>query len=138
MNKYLPELIFVAGIGQLSVLVSSAMVPFRLKWREEFQSLSPLTSQLCWVYAGYIVLSIAGLSLISIFNAEELVSGTGLARAVCGYFAVFWGVRLLLQGVLDVKEQLPTWWMKLGYGMLTVPFAYFTAVYGWAAIRPLG
>ena len=66
----------------------------------------------------------------------ELASGSGLARGFCSYVAVFWGVRLLLQGVLDVKEHLGTSWLKLGYGLLTVFFAYFTVVYTWAAFGP--
>ena len=69
----------------------------------------------------------------ALFNAKELASGTGLARGFCAYVAVFWGVRLSLQGVLDVKEHLSTWWLKLGYRLLTVLFTYFTIVYAWAA-----
>ena len=106
MHAYLPNLLFVAGIGQLSVLVASALVPIRLKWRDEFQPLSRLHRQMYWVYGGYVVLAIISLGLISVFNSQELASGTGLARGFCGYVAVFWGIRLLLQGILDVKEQL--------------------------------
>jgi uncharacterized membrane protein YhaH (DUF805 family) len=133
MQAYLPNLLFVAGFGQLSVLVASALVPIRLKWRDEFQSLSRLHRQMYWVYGGYVVLAIISLALISVFNAKELASGTGLARGFCAYVAVFWGIRLSLQGVLDVKEHLSTWWLKLGYRLLTVLFTYFTIVYAWAA-----
>jgi hypothetical protein len=135
MQAHLPNLIFVAGIGQLSVLIASALVPFRLKWRDEFQSLSRLHRQMYWVYAGYVVLAIISLGLISVFNAHELASGSGLARGFCGYVAAFWGIRLSLQGVLDVKEHLSTWCIKLGYRLLTLLFAFFTVVYAWAALR---
>jgi hypothetical protein len=53
---------------------------------------------------------------------------------VCGYIAVFWGVRLVLQGVFDVKERLTAWWLKVGYLILSVLFAFFTVVYGLAAL----
>ena len=33
----LTSLLFVAGVGQLSVLVASALVPIRLNWREELR-----------------------------------------------------------------------------------------------------
>ena len=136
MQAHLPNLLFVAGVGQLSVLVASALVPIRLKWRDEFRSLSRLHRQMYWVYGGYIVLAIVALGLISIFNAQELTSGSGLARGFCGYVAVFWGIRFLLQGILDVRGHLSTWWLKLGYGLLTVMFAYFTVVYAWVAVVP--
>ena len=55
MQAYLPNLLFIAGIGQLSVLVASALVPIRLKWRDEFQPLSRLHRQMYWVYGGYVV-----------------------------------------------------------------------------------
>ena len=134
MQAYLPNLLFIAGIGQLFVLVASALVPIRLNWRDELQSLSRLHRQMYWVYGGYVVLAITSLALISVFNARELASGSGLARALCGYIAVFWGVRLSLQFALDVKQHVGTWWLKLGYGLLTVLFTYFTIVYLWAAL----
>jgi hypothetical protein len=83
------------------------------------------------------VLSIIAFSLISLFNAKELAGGGGLARFVCAYIAVFWGIRLVLQAVFDVKEHLNAWWLKLGYYCLTVLFACFTLLYGYAALRSL-
>jgi hypothetical protein len=136
MNELLEKLIFAAGCGQLSVLVASALVPNRLKWKEEFRSLSPLHRQMYWVYGGYVVLSIVSLGLISLFNAEELAAGGRLARCFCGYAAVFWGIRLSLQAVLKVKEHLTRWWLTAGYVLLTFLFLSFTIIFGWAALRP--
>ena len=134
MSESLPILIFTAGIGQLLVLTASAMVPFRLDWRRELQSLSRLHRQMYWVYGGYIVLSIIAFALISIFHAAELATGSGLARGFCLYVAVFWGVRLSLQGFFDAKAILATtWWLRLGYHGLTLLFVSFTTIYGWAA-----
>jgi hypothetical protein len=122
MNDMLPNLIVAAGIGQLSVLIASAMVPFRLDWQDELRSLSRLHRQMYWVYGGYIVLSIVAFALISIFHSKELASGSGLARAFCSYVAVFWGIRVALQAVFDVKAHLTTWWLKVGYHGLTLLF----------------
>ena len=58
-----------------------------------------------------------------------------LARGFCAYVAVFWGIRLALQGVFDVKDYLTAWWLRLGYAWLTVMFAGFTIVYAWAALQ---
>lgn len=133
----LTTLITLAGIGQLCVLIASALVPFHLNWKVELKALPRLHRQMYWVYGGYVVLAIVAFGLISLFQARELAAGAGLARGVCGYIAVFWGVRLVLQGVLDVKERLTAWWLTVGYHVLTVLFASFTLVYGYAAFRPL-
>ncbi|MEK6323872.1 MAG: hypothetical protein AABN33_19685 [Acidobacteriota bacterium] len=136
MQELMPTLIFVAGVGQLGVLIASSLVPFQLKWKTELAGLSHLHRQMYWVYGGYVVLAIVAFGVISLFNAGELANGTGLARSVCGYIAVFWGVRLALQWFFDVKEYLSTWWLRLGYYALTVLFAGFTLLYGFAALRP--
>jgi len=62
-----------------------------------------------------------------------LARGKGLARGFCAYVAVFWGIRLALQAVFDVRDCLTTWRLRAGYRVLTVIFTGFTVVYGWAA-----
>ncbi len=111
----LARLLFAAGVAQLGVLIASALVPFRLNWRTELSSLSRLHRQMYWVYGGYVVMAIVAFALLSILNARELAGGSGLARGVCAYIAVFWGVRVVLQGVFDVKAHLTAWWLKAGY-----------------------
>jgi uncharacterized membrane protein YhaH (DUF805 family) len=135
MRELMARLIFLAGVGQLGVLIASALVPFQLKWKTELAILSRLHRQMYWVYGGYVVLAIAAFGLISIFNAEELAKGSGLARGVCGYIAVFWGVRLALQWIFDVKDHLAAWWLRFGYYLLTILFAGFTLLYTFAALH---
>lgn len=134
----LAQLLFAAGIGQLCVLVASALVPFRLNWRSELAALPTLQRQMYWVYAGYVVLSIVALGTITLFNSAELAAGSPLAQAFSAYAAVFWGVRLLLQGVLDVKAHLASWWLKLGYCALTLLFAGIAGVFVYAALHAGG
>ena len=130
----LTNAIVAAGFAQLPVLVATAMVPFTLHWRSELQPLSRLHRQMHWAYGGYLVLAIITFAVLSIFNARELASGSGLARGVCAYVAVFWGVRLLLQAVFDIGAYLTRPWMKAGYAALTLLFGSFAAIYAWAAI----
>jgi len=134
IRDHLATVIFAAGLGQLCVLIASALVPFQLNWRTELQSLSRLHRQMYWVYGGYVFLSIVAFATLSLLHARELASGTPLARGVCAYITVFWGVRLILQGVLDVKEHLSVWWLRAGYALLSLLFAAFTASYALAAL----
>ena len=84
------QLILSAGVAQLGVLAASALVPLRLNWREELRPLSRLHRQMHWVYGGYVVLSIVAFASLSVFNAEEIAHGGGLARGLSCYMAVFW------------------------------------------------
>ena len=135
MKVDLASAIYVAGIGQFTVLVASALVPIRLQWTQLLAPLPTLGRQLFWVYGGYVVLSIIGFGTICIINADELATGSMLARSFCGYAAIFWGIRLSLQPVLSAKEFLTTWWLRAGYHMLTVLFALFTLIHGLGAIH---
>jgi hypothetical protein len=135
MSIDLSTAIFCTGIGQLSVLVASALVPLRLNWKETLASLPKLVRQLYWVYGGYVVLSIISLGIICLLNAQELSAGSGLARCFCAYVAVFWGIRLSLQPFLAAKPFMTTWWLRAGYHLLTVLFFCFTMVHVWGVIH---
>lgn len=135
MHQSLTHLIFLAGLGQAVILIASALVPFQLNWRHELRSLPRLHRQMHWVYGSYVVLSIIAFATLSIRNSDELASGGGLARGFCGYVAVFWGIRLALQAVFDLKGYLNTWWAKAGYSALTLMFTALTIVYSWAALH---
>jgi len=132
----LMRLIFLAGVGQAGVLIAAAIVPFQLDWRGELRGLSRLNRQMHWAYGGYVVLSIVAFAALSLLNARELASGSALARGFCVYVAVFWGIRLALQAVFDVKDHLTAWWLRAGYSLLTVLFALLTLIYVWAALHP--
>ena len=136
LRQNLPPLIAIAGALQLSVLVASALVPLRLNWKKDLQVLNRLQRQMYWVYGGYVVLSIIAFGLICLFNARELASGGRLARSMCAYMAVFWGVRLTLQTRLDVKSHLTTWWLAAGYHLLTLFFIYFATLFAIATVLP--
>ena len=136
MREVLPTLIFAAGFLQLSVLIASSLVPLRLDWKKSLAGLPRLHRQLYWTYGGYVVLGIVTLGLLCIFNADELAGGSGLARGVCAYAAAFWGIRLSLQAVFDVKEFLTAWWLRAGYHVLTLLFVSFTVLFAAAALLP--
>ena len=137
-NQTMALLLTLAGCAQASILIASSLVPATLRWREELRPLPRLHRQMHWVYGGYVVLAIVAFALVSVLKADELARGSGLARAICGYIAVFWGVRLGLQAVFEMRPYLDAWWKTAGYAALTVLFAGLTLVYAVAALRPIG
>lgn len=128
-QETIENLVFIAGIMQLGILVASALVPFQLNWREELSGLRRLHRQMYWIYGGYVVLAIIAFGLMCLFNSHEMAKGSGLAKSISAYIAIFWGVRLVLQSQLDAKEFLVTWWLTVGYHLLTVLFAALTILF---------
>jgi hypothetical protein len=75
------------------------------------------------------------MGFVSLFCAPDLVSGTPLARAVCGYIALFWIVRLGVQIYYDFRPHVGQGWLRLSYHALSALFVAFGGLYGWLALR---
>jgi hypothetical protein len=132
----LETLILIGGVLHLGTLLGSAQVPRELRFREELPKLPPLLQHWIIVAGGYIVLDLIAFGLISIVYCKQLASGEPLAKAFCGFIAVFWAIRLLISLFLfDARPYLKNWFLRLGYYGLTLVFIYHTLVYGTAALR---
>jgi hypothetical protein len=128
-------LLRIGGVIQLGILTASALVPGKLQWRTELVRLSALSRQLIWVHGGYIVLTIAAMGLLSLFEAAQLAEDSLLARSVCGFIAIFWSVRLMIQlALFDAQPYLAKPLLRFGYHALTVAFTCLAAIYGWLAV----
>ena len=130
-----PEyLILFGGVLHFFTLIASAMVPKTLDWKGELAKLMPFLRTLFWVYGAFIVLTILAFGVLSVLHFRELTGGEPLARSVCAFIAIFWGMRLVVAlFVFDASEFLTTWYFKLGYHVLTATFIYQTIAYGYCA-----
>ena len=126
----------LAGLAHLVSLAAIVFAPVHLRWHEELARLPKLVRQMCNVYHYYTGGTIVALGLVSLCCARDLASGSALARAVCGYTAVFWAVRLWLQYYYDFRPHLTSTWLRAGYHGLTVLFIALVAFYGWLAFGP--
>jgi hypothetical protein len=131
----LETLLFAAGLLHFGVLIASTLVPQVLDWKGALAPLPALFRQIVWVHGAYVVLMIVGFGLLSVLLPHELAGDSLLARGVCGFIAVFWGARLVLQFALfRPGELLRNGLLKAGYHGLTAVFAYFVCVYAAAAV----
>jgi len=132
----LATLIAIGGVLHLGILLASALVPKVLDWKVSLQSLDPLSRHLIWVHGAFIVLVIVGFGTLSLLLSGQLAGGTPLARALCGFIALFWGARLVVQLVVfDARPYLTSRLLKLGYHGLTCVFAYLAIVYAAVALH---
>jgi len=136
MNNSFEMALRTAGWLHFCILLASALTPGALDWRTNLASLHPFLRRLFWVYGAFIVLVIISFGTLTVRHVHELAAGAPLARSFCGFIATFWLARLLVQlFIFDARPFLTNWFYRIGYHGLTVAFAYFAAVYAFAALH---
>lgn len=127
-------LLVLAGWGQIGLVCASAMIPRLLHWREELEKLRRLTRNVVTTYAFYIAGTNLAFGLLSTIRPDWLLDGSGLARSVAGFIAVYWGVRLVLQFAYYDRKDAPSGLRyRVAEAALAGLFLFLTCVYGLVA-----
>ena len=130
----LQRMLMLAGLLHLAITSAGLVMTLVLDWRRSLGSLGALTRHIIWTHGAFVLLTIIGFGVVSLMYPASLASGEPLARAVCGFIALFWLVRLLVGFFLfDATPHLTSTWLKLGYHALTLVFTFFVFCYGAAA-----
>ena len=80
--------------------------------------------------------SCAGGGLGTFLLANHLAAGTPLARAVCGFLALFWSVRFVAGTfVFDLRPYLTNPWRRAGLTAANLVFTSLPVIYGWVALK---
>ena len=128
----------LASLSYLGLLTAGILMLGVVGLRPHLSALPVFIRQLFWVYYAFIGLSLTGFGLGTFFLAEQLASGTTLARAVCGFLALFWSVRLVAGTfVFDLRPYLTNGWRRAGLAAANVVFGTLPVLYGWAALEGL-
>ena len=137
MNTHtLTLLLELAGAMHVGLLCAGALMPQAVNLRMHIASLPPFIQRLFWVYYAFIGLCLISFGLVTVTFAGTLAAGGGLARAVCGFFAVFWTVRLIVATfIFDLRPYLTSSFRRIGYQATNVVFMYLPVVYAWAALK---
>jgi hypothetical protein len=133
----LVHLLQIAGALHLGLMAAGLLMPHVVGMRSHLASMPRFLRQLFWVYYAFIGLCLIGFSLITIAFAETLAAGGTLARALCGFLAVFWTMRLIVATfVFDLQPYLTSRARIVGYHATNLVFAYLPVVYVLAASQP--
>ena len=136
MRITLSLLLQIAGLMHLGLMAAGLLMPKVVNMRAHLAGLPSFVRQLFWVYYTFIGLSLVGFGLITVVFAETLASGSGFARAVATFLAVFWMIRLVAAVfVFDVSPYLASRRLRIGYHATSIVFAYLPIVYAWAALQ---
>lgn len=135
----LETVVRLAGLGQLALAAASTAIPFLLDWKAQTAPLRPLLRQLLWIYAGYVLGFHVAFGLLSTLAPAWLLDGSGLATAVSGFIATYWGVRLALQFVYLDRSDAPSGRrFRIAEAALVSLFVGLTVTYGAAFAANLG
>jgi hypothetical protein len=130
----LPLLLQLAAVTHLGLIAAGLLMPRTVGLLQHLAGLPPFIRQLFWTYYAFIGLCLVGFGLGTFFLADELASGTPLARAVCGFFTVFWTIRLVVaHAVFDLRPYVTTRWHRVGLFLANTVFGLLPFVYGWVA-----
>lgn len=130
-------LLKLASLTYLGLIAAGLLMPRVVGLREHLRMLPKFIRQLFWVYYSFIGLCLVSFGLGTFVLVEQLASGTPLARAVCGFLAVFWTVRFVAGTfVFDLRQYLTNGWRRVGLFAANLVFTALPFVYGWAAFYP--
>jgi alginate O-acetyltransferase complex protein AlgI len=135
MNDTLLERLFdvdlwLAGAGHFVILIASAQVPGRLRWKEDLRSLMPFNRKLLWVQGGFTVLTIIAFGILTLVLHAELLSGDRAALGLSTFIGVYWASRILVDAFYFSHEDWPRGRMfVVGHAMLTGLFVFLAVSY---------
>ena len=126
----------LTALTYLGLLAAGLLLPGVVGLRQHLSALPRFIRQLFWVYYAFIGLSLICFGLGTFFLADQLAAGTPLARAVCGFLALFWTVRFLAGTfVFDARPYLTNPWRRAGLAAANFVFTCLPVVYGWVALK---
>lgn len=85
-------------IGFLLMLLAfiHLFFPGYFKWRIQLANLSMINRQMMYIHTFFIALVVFMMGLLCFTSAQE-ITGTSLGKKIALAFAVFWGIRLIIQ-----------------------------------------
>jgi len=135
-TQTLALLLQAAGILHLGLICAGMAMPRVVNLRAHVATLPPFVRQLFWVYYSFIGLCLVGFGAISVALANQLASGSPLARGVCLFLFAFWTLRLIAATVIfDVRPYLKTTMLRVGYQSTNIVFVFLPFVYLFAALK---
>jgi hypothetical protein len=129
-------LLKLASLTYLGLIAAGLLMPRVTGLWTDTKKLSPFAQGLFRTYYAFIGLCLVSFGVGSWVFAAELADGTVLARAVCGFLAAFWLLRLIAaMWILDVSPYLTSGWHRAGYHATNVVFGSLPFLYAWLAWR---
>ncbi len=128
-------LLYVAGGIHFGILGMNAFLPALLRYEENLAKTDPIIRQVFYVHNAYILLMLAFIGSLCLFLPDALMTGGRLATVLNGFFALFWGVRIIVQLVYydqQVKERF-----YAVHLLFTGAISFLTFVFFWLFLQQI-
>ena len=133
MNVMIP-LLWLAGVGQILVASANVFAWRMFGYRENMARLTPVVREVFIVQNVFIMFSVVCFGMTTIVFAPHLAcSNDAFSRVFCGFLAVFWLIRLVVQLFFydqDTRQKYPLFNVLFLGG-----FVYLVIIFGLAGLR---
>ena len=85
-----------AGLIMVGLVVANCVAAKRFRYAANLESSETIVRQIFYVHCSYIVFIIASLALLCL-GWPGLLLEEGMGRILSGFFAIFWGSRVVVQ-----------------------------------------
>lgn len=97
MNPFILETALrIAGLILAGLVVANFVAPKRFNYRSNLAGSGAFVRQVFHVHCAYIIAIIGGLALLCL-GWPELLLNDRMGKVLCGFFALFWLSRVLVQ-----------------------------------------
>jgi alginate O-acetyltransferase complex protein AlgI len=122
--------LWVVGAAHFVILIASAQVPSRLRWREDLKSLMPFNRKLLWVQSGFTVLTIIAFGTLTLALHAELLRGDRASLGLAAFIGIYWTARILVDALYFSHSDWPKGrQFVVGHALLTMLFCTLAASY---------
>jgi len=132
MNLNFQSALQLAGVCQLAIAVANFFLPAKLHYRENLLKVSIIVRQIFIVHSIFIILVLVGMGGICLLFPQDLCGASTLGKFLCGFMALFWGLRVVLQfGYYDatIKKENP-----FGTALFGAVFLYLAVIFTTATL----
>lgn len=124
----------VSGLALIALAGVHVVFPRYFRWAEELQRLSLVNAEMMRIHTLFVAVTVAGMGLLSVLEAEAMAT-TPFGKTVAAGFALFWGLRLVVQ---HVGYSASLWRGKTFETVVHVAFtllwAWLTGLYAYVAL----
>ncbi|HEY6369679.1 MAG TPA: hypothetical protein VIX37_03810 [Candidatus Sulfotelmatobacter sp.] len=100
-------ILWLAGAAHFVILLASAQVPSRLRWKHDLAQLMPFNRKLLWVQGGFTVLTIIAFGILTLALHTEMLRGDRAAMGLAGFIGSYWTARILVDAFYFSHEDWP-------------------------------
>ena len=123
-------ILWLAGAGHFVILIASAQVPSRLRWKQDLAQLMPFNRKLLWVQGGFTVLTIIAFGILTLALHAEMLRGDRAAMGLACFIGSYWTARILVDAFYFSHEDWPQGReFVIGHTLLTCLFVALAGSY---------